>query len=39
MIQEFEAVIRKAEGVNVAYVEPPFDVEERLIEVRRKNSC
>ncbi len=28
MIQEFEAVIRKAEGVNGAYVEPPFDVEE-----------
>ncbi len=28
MIQKFEAIIRKAEGVNGAYVEPPFDVEE-----------
>ncbi len=26
-MQEFEAVIKKAEGVNGAYVEPPFDVE------------
>lgn len=27
MRQEFEAVIQKVEGINGAYVEPPFDVE------------
>ncbi len=27
MKQEFEAVIKKVEGINGAYVEPPFDVE------------
>lgn len=27
MKQEFEAVIKKVDGVNGAYVEPPFDVE------------
>jgi bifunctional DNA-binding transcriptional regulator/antitoxin component of YhaV-PrlF toxin-antitoxin module len=28
MKQEFEAVIQKVEGINGAYIEPPFDVEE-----------
>ena len=28
MRQEFEAVIKKVEGINGAYIEPPFDVEE-----------
>ncbi|MBP1755772.1 MAG: antitermination protein NusB [Firmicutes bacterium] len=27
MRQEFDAVIKKVEGVNGAYIEPPFDVE------------
>ncbi len=27
MRQEFEAVIKKVEGINGAYIEPPFDVE------------
>ncbi|MDF2905268.1 MAG: antitermination protein NusB [Herbinix sp.] len=28
MKQEFEAIIKKVDGINGAYVEPPFDVEE-----------
>ena len=28
MRQEFDAVIKKVDGVNGAYIEPPFDVEE-----------
>lgn len=28
MKQEFEAQIKKVEGINGAYIEPPFDVEE-----------
>lgn len=28
MKQEFDAVIKKVDGINGAYIEPPFDVEE-----------
>ncbi len=27
-MQEFEAIIKKSDGINGAYIEPPFDVEE-----------
>ena len=33
-MQEFEAVIKKVDGINGAYVEPPFDVE-RIFGAKR----